>query len=905
MAILRRDLLRLLRNPIALVIALGVCVVPCLYAWINIAGNWDPYQNTSDIRVAVVNEDVSTEVMDMGQLCVGDMLVEKLKENDKIGWQFVGESEAMDKVRSGTYYAAIIIPNDFTKSLTGVLEGDVNKAHLKYYVNEKVNAIAPKVADTGATTIEQQVDAQFVAVVGEVIAQKLGGISNKLIDKAQGAVGSVSDAIGATRTTLENVDGKLDEVASGLQSASEGLNDVSNKLSDMEGRGSSASDDLNDAIDGVDETRRNAHDLIGKITSDLGNGASTIASLSSTANYDISSLAGDIAAARSEVDAAIGALEKDLTDNEALKSKVQSTLDVVVSYTPKEEQTKTVLAELEKQLNTELDSLVQITDTETAKIDELREAGQKLEDAADEVSKLSQSINDKVKATMDALRNAQTGAASESLLQVSSALDTFVQVAQELSDSLRSIDPIIAQASSVSAELAKTLDESKDALGGTRDTLGNIMSGLEALERELATLSASEEWELIKSLSATNPEGVKDFLTAPVQIDENRLYPVKNYASGVAPFFTSLALWVGGIALVAIFKLEVDREEVGAMRPWQAFFGRWGLFVLLGMLQAVVCCTGSLIIGIQCDYPLAFYLSAIVASFVFITIIFSLSVAFKHLGKALAFTLIILQVPGSSGMYPIEMMPPFFQSIGPWLPFTYSNNAMREAIAGFYGTNLATDLLMLLLFVVPSLLIGVSARSHLVNINALFDRRLRETDHLMVSEPVAIEDDRFRLATVVKAIRAPWEYREVFEERSARFEHAYPALVRWGVFALFAVPAALFVLALVTDAKLPIMACLVVFLVGVYAYLIVVEYFHDRIVRKRVLTELSPDELDAVLQTTLRDELLPYASIDKMLEVRRQRHRKGLGGRVRRHAAEREWNRRIKDAEVSEGGDEQ
>ncbi|MEE0025948.1 MAG: YhgE/Pip family protein, partial [Atopobiaceae bacterium] len=332
--------------------------------------------------------------------------------------------------------------------------------------------------------------------------------------------------------------------------------------------------------------------------------------------------------------------------------------------------------------------------------------------------------------------------------------------------------------------------------------------------------------------------------------------------------------------LVAVFKLEVDEEKVGRVRPWQAYFGRWLLFVLLGALCAVVCCTGDLLLGIQCNYPVAFFASAIVASFAFVNVIFALSVAFKHLGKAIAFTLIILQVPGSAGMYPIEMMPPFFQAISPWLPFTYSNNAMREAIAGFYDGNLAYNLLMLLAFVGPSILVGVTARSHLVNINALFDRRLRETDHLMVIEPVALEDDRFRLATLIKAMRDPQEYREIFDERSAAFEAAYPKLVARGVLALFAIPLVLFVLALVLDAKLPLIAGLAVALIAIYVYLILVEYFHDRIVRKHALTDLSPEEIDDALTNALRDELMPYAPIDKIVERRRGRLR------TARHVAE-------------------
>ena len=222
-------------------------------------------------------------------------------------------------------------------------------------------------------------------------------------------------------------------------------------------------------------------------------------------------------------------------------------------------------------------------------------------------------------------------------------------------------------------------------------------------------------------------------------------------------------------------------------------------------------------------------------------------------------------------MYPIEMMPPFFRAVGPWLPFTYSNNAMREAIAGLYGSNLAFNLAMLLVFVIPAILVGVTARGHLVNVNALFDHRLRETDHLAVSEPVAIEGNHYRLATVVKAYHSPREYRAAFDERSAAFERAYPGLVRGGILALFLLPLFFFLLMLFLDAQLPTIALLVVALILIYSFLIVVEYFHDRIAHKRALTDMPREELREVLNDTLRDELMPFAPIDKVLERQDER----------------------------------
>ncbi len=883
-AILKRDLLRLLRNPIAAMIALGVCIVPCLYAWINIAANWDPYENTSDISVAVVNQDQAVDLGDMGSMCIGNTMVEALEKNDAIGWRFVEERDAMDGVDSGKYYAAIVIPDDFTKSLTGVLNGDVQKAHLKYYVNEKLNAIAPKVTDTGASTIEKQIDDQFVATVGKVVAEKLGDVAGKLTGDVQDATQSINRALDEARDTLSSVDEKLEGLSTSLQNAQDSLNGASAHLSGFSGSGAHIADELGSTLDDLGNTRSRANQLVADINGALGDGGSTIASLSSQANYDISSIAGDISLAQSQVRAAIRTLENDLTDNQAMVSELTAAQDLVIKIEPTGERGIELKTELSKDLGTELDLLVQIGDDQTAKLEELQALAQRLEDASNQVASLSSNLNERVQAATTALQTTQTDTVSTCLSQVHAALDTFVEVAQELQTAARLVDPIIDQTASVLGDLAQTTDKTKTAIEATRGSLETLLQMLDDLSGEVAAIRSSKTWDLVKSATKTNPEGVQDFLTAPVSINEKALYPVANYAAGVAPFFTSLALWVGGIALVAIFKLEVDEEDVGRMRPWQAYFGRWMLFMILSVITAVVCCTGDLLLGIQCVEVWAFYLSAIVASVVFVNIIFALSVAFKHLGKAMAFTLIILQVPGSAGMYPIEMMPPFFQAIGPWLPFTYSNNAMREAIAGFYGWNLGYNLLMLLAFVIPAILIGVTARSHLVNVNALFDRRLRETDHLMVSEPVAIEGNRYRLATIIKAMYSPQEYREVFEERSAAFESAYPKLVRRGVRALILLPLVLFVLMLLFDAQLPLIACLVVSLILNYAYLVVVEYFHDRIAHKRLLTDFSPEELQVVMNDALRDELLPYAPIDTIIERRKARQEKREERQERRGA---------------------
>ena len=185
--------------------------------------------------------------------------------------------------------------------------------------------------------------------------------------------------------------------------------------------------------------------------------------------------------------------------------------------------------------------------------------------------------------------------------------------------------------------------------------------------------------------------------------------------------------------LIAIYKLEVDREGVGSFTARQGYFGRWLLLVILGALQAIIVTVGDLVIGVQCVSPLLFVLGGIAISFTYVNIIYALSTTFKHIGKAIGVILVIVQIPGSSGMYPIEMMPGFFQWLHPLLPFTYGINLLRETVGGMYSFNYLFNLCILGVFLIVALFIGLQLRPLLLNLNLLFDKQLATTG-LMICE---------------------------------------------------------------------------------------------------------------------------------------------------------------------------
>ncbi|MBM6778730.1 YhgE/Pip domain-containing protein [Collinsella tanakaei] len=821
-----RDLKRIVRNPAAIVIALGVCIIPSLYAWINILANWNPYENTGTVPVAVVIEDEGTTIPDMGFVNAGSMIREKLEENHQLGWEFAAsEDEAISEVEAGHAYAAFVIPRDFSATLAGVLDGKTEPTHLAYYVNEKANAIAPKVTDTGATTLETQIESEFLHVVGDTVADKLKGSAASMANDADQAVQSTAgklhsaaDGLTAQADSLDDAQRLIDSSRKAVDGARASLDQISSSADTLAGS-------LDHAMGVLGDARAGTQALATDLAANLGTGAGAIAGISSTAAYDIGEIAGDIGWAQGKIDAAITQIRSLNGTVQNLKTSLELTRTTIVGLEQPEGQDgqSALQTQVVKQLDQEIQVLISLSDEQLAQLDRLQALSDDIKASADDVRNLSGVVNDAIQQGNQALSGLQTQLATVIGPGVSSALDTFADAGGYLEGTLNSIGPLTSQANSTLDQLDTLLQQGADTIDQTAASLREAAGGIGDLASDLDALESAQTFRGLSDLIALDPTEVGSFMGAPVALNTHAVFPVSTYGSGVAPFYTNLALWVGGFVLVAIYKLEVDTEGIGTIRPWQGFFGRWLLLALLGQVQAIVCCTGDIVLGVQCVSPVAYIFAGMVESLVYVLFVYALAVAFKHIGKALGVLLVVLQIPGTSGTYPIEMMPGFFQALHPWLPFTYGIDAMREAVAGFYGDTYLRCLATLLLFAVPALIIGVGARRHLVGINTLFDRRLAETD-LMIAEHTGAEDslaagsERFASAGIW--VSSPG--------RAQRFERHYPVLVRRGLFALAAVPAALLLALFVLPAKFALLICWIASLASTCAYLIVVEYLHSR-----------------------------------------------------------------------------
>ena len=811
--IFKRDLLRLLKNPVALVVTLGVCIIPSLYAWYNIGANWDPYGKTGNVQVAVANEDAGTSNEYVGELNAGDETVDKIRTNHDLGWVFVDTAdEAKQGVERGDYYAAIVIPKDFSEKLTSMLTGSFTQPKLTYYVNQKRNAIAPEVTGVGATTVENQINQTFVGTVSDVVAKKLSAAGADLKGKLDTGESGLQAVVERAAGSLDKVRGALSSSTGTIDQTKTAIADARTALGSLDAQLPGLSQALDKGDDLLSATRGTARDFTTSLSTALSQGSVALGQASARANAAIGTVTGDVLQAQGSVDAALDDVRDMIQNNQDIIDALNNINDDSLNL----QGIKDALAKLNAQ-NAKLRQIEQSLQTQS---DDIKAS-------ADAAASLSATVNDAVQTGITTVSNEQGDFSKNVLPQLTGGLDSFSAVSGDLSGVLMSLKPSIEQSAGTLGELSALLDQAKDVVKQVDGSLAGIEDDLQQAATDIAALRGSDALGDLQDLLNMDAADVSDFMTSPVQLETHTVYPVPTYGSGVAPFYTNLAIWVGGFVLIAIFKLEVDPTGLPPFTPTQGYFGRWLLMTLLGQLQALIVCLGDLVLGVQNVAPGLFVLAGLVASFVYVNIIYALACAFRHIGKAIAVILVIIQIPGASGIYPIEMMPSFFQALYPLLPFTYGINAMRETVGGLYGMAYWADLGRLLVFCGIALLVGVALRPYFMNLNLLFDRALHRTD-LMICEEHDQPNERFRLRTVVQAMLGNPSYRKELVARAARFEGRYPRLIKGGFALVFGLPVLLFVLMTVLDVdiegKVMLLVLWIASVIAADAYMIAVEY---------------------------------------------------------------------------------
>lgn len=575
------------RNVVALVVVMGLAVLPSLYAWFNILSNWDPYgpESTSNIKVAVAYDDTGINISGM-DINISTNIVEALKTNDTIGWVFTDSTdEAIEGVWSGDYYAALIMPADFSKDMVSFLADNMTHPEIIYYTNQKKNAIAPKITDKAKTAVQQQVNATFISTLTEAIMK--------------------------SADVADNIGGK-NKADSTLESGSDSMN---NSLID-----------ILIAKFQVINTQVATFDNVLSALSNIMTTAQTSADTAKGISPDISGTFEGERAILNELNKTIG--QSSLIDS-SLFSTISHDIDAVSGY---------------------MNSISSI----------YNDMGYNIDDFNKSISQMGESIN-----------------------------NTLVMVR-------------------------------------------NIEDYLNETTNKLVEFKNSGVYSLLQTAISFNTDELASFISAPVAITTEDLYPITNYGSAMSPFYSVLSIWVGALILVAIIHVKVHPFDGIKVNSVEAFFGRYITFFLIGQAQALLITLGDLFfIGIQCIHPFKFWFAAAFTSFVFTMITYSLTVAFENVGEAAAVVIMVIQVAGAGGTFPIQCLPAIYQAIYKYLPFTYAMDALRECVGGTYSWYYWKCILALLVYVGICLFIGLVIAKPCRKLNAIVDKS-KEKSEIMI-----------------------------------------------------------------------------------------------------------------------------------------------------------------------------
>jgi putative membrane protein len=641
-AVIRSDFKRVFSSVVGFIIIMGLVLIPGLYSWFNIISNWDPYgaNSTKNIKIAVVSDDKGVDMLGLN-LNVGDSVVSGLQSNKTIGWQFPDTTDdALEGVYSGKYYAALIVPEDFTDTLMGFIHGKYDKPHIVYYENEKKNIIAPKITSKAKTAVQETVNSTFITTLAEKltnIGSILGNSGVTVDDVLDGMTNNLNNIESNLQSAIAIMDSMIsvtDSVSTVMSSAQSALPSVGNMLTSAQTALGNAQDRLKTGKEDViymDDALKNGGAQIKKNLDQLDN---TVGSTF----YDLNSINKALGISSDTV--IIGSqIVGDLTGRTGL---TQSEYDALNSLY------KGTRLQIISSVNN-YDSIVQNSQIGT-------NLAKAITDLQGTVSNLQ---------TLDSMANGNVTSASRTLSAYNDALQ-----------------------------------KCRSSLVGTRGDLADLLGIVQSVDDDISDFRNSDNYKQLMDALKLDSGALVKYLSSPVNLETVQLFAIKDYGSAASPFYTILSLWVGALFNIVIIKTEVKPAyDLPKLTRWEAFWGRYFIVFAIGELTAMVTGLGNLFyLGVQCYHPLLYLFALFITDFAITFFNYALVFAFDVAGLAISVILMCIQVGGSGGTYPVEVLPQIFQDLYKYMPFRYGMNALKETIGGMYDHTYVRCLLSLMIY---------------------------------------------------------------------------------------------------------------------------------------------------------------------------------------------------------------
>ena len=685
---------------VGIVVIVLLVITPSMYAWFNIAGSWDPYGATGSLKVAVANEDdgYKGELVPV-TLNVGETVATQLRGNKNFNWVFVDEQDAVSGVKSSEYYAAIVIPHDFSANLMTYLTDDANYPNVTYYTNQKENPIAPIITQKGADAIQENIRASFTENVDlvalSVAYDVLRYVENpKMTSFVSKMSAHLDDAIADAKVSAREL-----RALGGLAgTVSDVVDTASVAVKGLESAGESAGVAVADAEKGVADAMSAFDDASAIVEDTLGEDS-----------IDIDSI-------QAQLDTVLDMLARGA---ENVPDLIQGTIEDLEQY---------------KAENPSVDP-----SAFDAAIESLEQAKEHAQGAPGRIDGARSEIDGLVrdaKAQLEEARNYFTTTVTPSISNLRTTVGGISSSASSVVSSLKgalggldsSTDGLTNQLEGLSGGLVKAGDKVESAASQIEETKARVAEALKS--GNVKQISAVILGGDLESMAAS--------LAVPVKTDRMPVFSVANYGSAMAPFYTVLSLWVGALVMISTMRVHVVEERIEELRrrfpkfrPRHEFFGRYGIFGLIGLMQSTLVLLGDmLLLHIDCANPVLFFVFGVIIGQIFCLMVYTITELFGDVGKALCVILLIMQVAASGGTFPVEMLDPILFDVSAFLPFFYAMCLLQECVAGIEWYNAIIEVGALLGMVAVLLAIALPLRRPFRKLNDFFEEQLEKTGYM-------------------------------------------------------------------------------------------------------------------------------------------------------------------------------
>ena len=696
--IFRNDIKEVFRKTNTWIIIVGLIFLPSMYAWPNILSSWDPYGHTNNIKVAVTSEDDGATV-DGKELNLGKSLVEGLKNNKNLDWQFVSnKQEAEDGVRIGNYYASIVVPKNFSQDMTSVSRTEPQRATIEYTVNEKINAISPKITNSGASAIANNISKNFVETANGIIFEKLHEAGIKFeenlpsIEKAKEEIFKLNDNFSTYESTLSELIGKV-EYGYNI------LNNVQNTLPEID-RVATNSIMIADKA-GI--TINNIQGFNERLLPIINNHLSVVEEVSKEANIIAKELQQ-----KPDKTEEIKARQKALDSRLQASTERLQLVKNIFEYFNK--------LSSERLFNNQLERVTTLLNDITT----IKEVNNNIYNKMDHYDEIADTVKEEFVNKSARVNEVSSNMNSKLNVEVAPLIS---QVLSKAEVNIDKVSGIIAGAQgelpAVERKLSETEVKISNAYGkllSLQAQMPSAKSKIQKLTDEIKKADSGIDKNQLFNLLKVDYKQQAEFFANPVKLQENKLYHIENYGSAMTPFYTVLSIWVGSLLMSSLLTTKVEDEE-NKYKPYQKYFGRGLLFVIISLFQTLIITLGDMyVLGTQATSPFRFVIFSLLISLLFSSIIYTIVCILGNVGKAVCIVLLVLQLGSSGGTFPIQMTSEFFQALYPKVPFTYSIGLLREAVGGVYIPAVERDIKILFIYLIivlvgGAILVSLKARS--------------------------------------------------------------------------------------------------------------------------------------------------------------------------------------------------